>query len=128
MPAERLVRHLRDNADALFLVMDDVGLNSRISFPSKLVDYSATGLPIVVCAPRNSAPAYWVHDHPGAGMFVEARDDSALHDAFALLANDAGRRRSLGMEALAVGNAQFAYARVRDKFFAALVGSSGTER
>lgn len=125
MPPVELIRCLRSETDALFLVMSEVGLNSRICFPSKLVDYTATGLPIIVSAPKESAPAYWVREHPAAAVHVDAGDNEGLHSAVVALAEDPGRRRALGVQAQQIGNAQFSYVRARDTFFAALTPPYG---
>lgn len=120
LPPVALIERLRSKADALILVMRDVGLGSRICFPSKLVDYTATGLPIIISAPRESAPAYWVREHPSAAMLIEADDDKGLHAVVVELANDPAQRRALGIQAQQIGNVQFSYMRARDIFFAAV--------
>ena len=120
LPPTELIRALRNGADALVLVMTEPGLGSRICFPSKLVDYTATGLPIIIAAPRESAPAYWAGEHPSAALFVEAGDVNGLREAVVALANDSAKRLTLGARAQEIGNDQFSYTRARDTFFSAV--------
>jgi hypothetical protein len=119
MEPAALVTYLRAHADALFLVADDAGLNTRIAFPSKLVDYTAAALPVIICAPQESAPAYWARENPTAAVLVDVGNDTALRDAVVALAGDPERRRALGRQSQQVG-AQFDYARIRDSFLQAL--------
>lgn len=120
-PSQDQVANLRATADALVLVMEDK-LNSRICFPSKLVDYTATGLPIIVLAPSDSSAAKWVDEEQGGAIVVDNSDHDGIGQAVRGLAADPALRRQLGEAAMAAGNRAFSYERVRDQFFSALQG------
>ena len=119
MDAAALVPYLRSHVDALFLVTTDVGLNTRIAFPSKLVDYTAAALPVIISAPDESAPAYWARENPSAAILVDIGNETGLRDAVVALAKDPERRRVLGRQSQAAG-APFDYGRIRDTFLQAL--------
>ncbi|HET6370204.1 MAG TPA: glycosyltransferase, partial [Nitrospiria bacterium] len=58
IPSNQLIVTLRNEVDALFLPMSFAechGPNMKLSFPSKLADYTATGLPILIWAPPYSS-------------------------------------------------------------------------
>ena len=119
MPPEDLVVALRDTADALLLPMQD-NFNARMCFPSKLVDYTVAGLPILVVAPLDSAGAVWGKENPAAAVVVDSADREGIRRAVTGLAVDPEARRLLGRGALAAGAAAFSYTRCRDQFFSAL--------
>lgn len=123
MASAKLIHRLRRDTDALFLGLTDIGLNSRICFPSKLVDYSATGLPIIASAPYSSALASWVRENPFVAELVNPGDSENLRRIIVELANEPNRRCVLGSQAQKLGNAQFDYTKARDTFFAAVTAS-----
>ena len=119
VPACEFVRTLRAKADALLVIRArEMGLNAVISFPSKLADYTAAGLPIVLYAPLESAAASWIAHDSGAGQVVEEGDVKRLHATIARLAADASLRRLLGESALRRGKACFSHDAVCRQFFA----------
>jgi hypothetical protein len=74
---------------------------------------------VIVCAPAESALAYWAREHPAAVILLDVGDHSGLREAIAALAYDPEKRRALGRRSRAAGE-QFDYARVRDTFLRAL--------
>src|SRR5262249_28092158 len=67
-PAE-MAERLGQTADALFLPASFAArerLDVATLFPSKLTDYTAAGLPILVWGPRYSSAARWALNNPGA--------------------------------------------------------------
>jgi glycosyltransferase involved in cell wall biosynthesis len=50
------------------------------TFPSKIVDYTSSGLPVVVASERSGDVGRWVEEH-GAGLAVDAGDAQQLADA-----------------------------------------------
>ena len=64
--------HLREAADVLLVSYANTSETMpwiKTSFPSKLIEYSHLGLPIVVVAPSDSAVARWCRDQGLCGVF-----------------------------------------------------------
>jgi glycosyltransferase involved in cell wall biosynthesis len=108
--SEDLIKAMRAEAHALFVPLsfeaqfvDDV----RFSFPSKLTDYTACGLPILMQAPSYSAAMAWARQHPGVAEIIEEDGPEALLAAVGRLSTDGARRERLGAEALRVGRSCF---------------------
>jgi glycosyltransferase involved in cell wall biosynthesis len=118
--SELLVR-LRDEADALFAPMSFDAAdrdNMEMAFPSKLADYTATGLPLLIYGPGYCSAVVWAHENSGVAEIVEAETDLSL--AIQRLANDPEHRLRIGKRALDVGGANFTHARVQQVFHKAL--------
>jgi glycosyltransferase involved in cell wall biosynthesis len=116
-----LMRCLRDDADALFVPMsfDPVERsNMEMAFPSKLADYTAVGLPLLIYGPDYCSAVRWAGENPGVAEVVEAEE--ALAGAVQRLAHDPALRHALGARALEVGNNYFAYETVQAVFNRAL--------
>ena len=119
MPPRDQVANLRATADALVLVLAD-NLNARLCFPSKLVDYTATGLPILILAPGDSSAAMWAKETQGVAIVVDNWDHEGIARAVRNLESAPGLRCSLGQAALAAGRNSFSYSRARDQFLSIL--------
>ena len=66
---------LGDTADALFLPASfepRERVDVATLFPSKLADYTAIGLPILIWGPSYSSAARWATDNPGVAALVSA--------------------------------------------------------
>lgn len=116
-----LMVRLRDEADALFVPMSFDACdrtNMEMAFPSKLADYTATGLPLLVYGPGYCSAVIWARENQGVAEVVESEAD--LGKAIARLANDPAHRVSLGKRALAVGRECFSHDRVQQVFNRAL--------
>ena len=65
-PAQ-LISRLRNEADFVFVPMafdaEGADYNMRVSFPSKLVDYTAAGLPLLVWGPAYCSAVRWAQLH-----------------------------------------------------------------
>jgi glycosyltransferase involved in cell wall biosynthesis len=112
VPFKELIARLRDEADVLFAPVsfaDDDRANMEICFPSKLTDYTAAGVPVLVWGPAYSSAVRWANDNPGVAEVVTEQDAGALAGAVRRLSADAARRASLGRAALDVGRRYFAY-------------------
>ena len=115
--SSELLTRLREECHALFVPMSfDPGdrSNMEMAYPSKLADYTATGLPLLVYGPAYSSVVTWAHENPGASEVVES--ESALDNAVQRLANDANLRVALGARALEVGRQYFSHARAKELF------------
>ena len=118
--SELLVR-LRDEADALFVPMSFAAsdrANMEMAFPSKLADYTATGVPLLIYGPSYCSAVAWARENPGVAEVVESEPD--LAGAIIRLAKDPDHRVSLGIHALTTGREYFAHARVQQIFYESL--------
>lgn len=118
--AELLAR-LRAEADALFVPMSFAATdrtNMEMAFPSKLADYTATGLPLLIYGPDYCSAVAWARENSGVAEVVET--ESELSGAVDRLANDASHRVELGQRALDAGRELFSHARAQKVFRKAL--------
>ena len=108
-------------ADALFvpLAFDEASReNMKVSFPSKLVEYTMVSVPTLIYAPPDTAAVQWARDHASAAT-VESDSVDALVDGLRALRNDPTRRADLVSNAQRAGDA-FSFERGREIFGAAL--------
>ncbi len=120
IPYKKLVSTLREEADVLFLPMNfdsDRKSNMQLCFPSKLTDYTATGLPLLVWGPHYCSAVRWAKDNPGVAEVVDQDSLEALVIAVKKLAQDTEYRFNLGQNAIDIGREYFAHARVTEKFY-----------
>ena len=116
-----LLQRLRDEADALFVPMSFDASdrpNMEMAFPSKLADYTATGLPLLVYGPAYCSAVTWAHENSGVAEVVEAKNE--LPGAVERLANDPAHRVALGKQALVTGREYFTHDHVQQIFNKAL--------
>jgi glycosyltransferase involved in cell wall biosynthesis len=111
LPSRELINQFRREVDALFVPMsfderDRAHMES--SFPSKLADYTAAGLPIIIRGPKYCSAVRWANENPGVADIVCSDDETALYDAIGRLANDSIRRMKIGQKALDSGRTYFA--------------------
>ena len=115
--SEQLLARLREEADALFVPMSfaesDRG-NMSMAFPSKLADYTATGLPLLIYGPAYCSAVKWARDNPGVAEIIE--NESGLSEAVASLAQRPEHRLALGTRVLEVGHEYFSHACVQQVF------------
>jgi glycosyltransferase involved in cell wall biosynthesis len=118
-----LMARLREEADALFVPMSFDAVdraNMEMAFPSKLADYTATGLPLLIYGPGYCSAVRWGRENPGVAEIVEAQAD--LHNAIERLAQDPAVRVALGKRALEIGRQYFTHEHVQTVFYKALCG------
>jgi hypothetical protein len=121
LSSSELLTRLREEADALFVPMSfDPGdrANMEMAFPSKLADYTATGLPLLIYGPAYCSAVTWAHENPGASEVVKS--EPALSPAIQRLANDVHHRVTLGKRALEVGRRYFSHSRAKKLFYQSL--------
>jgi glycosyltransferase involved in cell wall biosynthesis len=121
LSATELLTRLREEADALFAPMSFAAAdraNMELAFPSKLADYTATGVPLLIYGPSYCSAVAWARENPGVAEVVEAEPDLTL--AIEHLATNPDHRFSLGKCALEAGREYFSHARVQQRFHQSL--------
>ena len=116
-----LLMRLREEADTLFVPMSfDASdrANMELAFPSKLADYTATGVPLLIYGPGYCSAVAWARENPGVAEVVESESD--LSNAVAKLATNPDHRIALGKRALSTGREYFSHARVQQRFHQSL--------
>jgi glycosyltransferase involved in cell wall biosynthesis len=118
-----LMKRFREEVDVLFVPMsfdpaDEA--NMKIAFPSKLADYTAVGLPLLIYGPEYCSVSHWARENPGVGVVVNREDSGELAQAVQRLASSPQDRLTLGQRALDVGRRYFALEAVRRVFEEAL--------
>jgi glycosyltransferase involved in cell wall biosynthesis len=111
--AERLKELLRERADVLFVPMSfeaEHRHNMEISFPSKLADYTAVGLPILIYGPQYCSAVRWAVENAGVAEVVTEEDELALLAVVSKMASDQSRRIELARNALVIGDICFSHA------------------
>jgi len=118
--SELLIR-LREEAHALFVPMsfhECDRVNMQMAFPSKLADYTATGLPLLIYGPAYCSAVVWARENSGVAEVVE--DKAGLRNAINRLASDPSHRVVLGQRALTVGREYFIHNRARQLFISSI--------
>lgn len=118
-----LISRLRKEADFAFVPMsfdaDRADYNMRVSFPSKLVDYTATGLPLLIWGPGDCSAVRWAQLHAPVAEVVTSEDVGQIDAALERLEQPQQRER-LGAAAAEVGDKLFAHQSCVGTFFRAL--------
>jgi glycosyltransferase involved in cell wall biosynthesis len=110
LPSTELLTTLRNEADALFVPMsfDPADRsNMEMAFPSKLADYTATGLPLLIYGPTYCSAITWARENHEVAMIVDSQSD--LTNAIDILANNPDTRLKLGRRALQAGREYFSH-------------------
>ena len=124
LPSGELLERLRADADVLFVPMsfaDEDRSNMRMSFPSKLTDYTAVGLPLLICGPADCSAVRWAQSNDGVAEVVTSEDAAAMRTAVDRLCGDREYRLRLARTAQLVGDRDFSAARAEAILHAALV-------
>jgi glycosyltransferase involved in cell wall biosynthesis len=116
-----LLARLREQAHALFVPMSfnpSDRPNMETAFPSKLADYTAAGLPLVIYGPPYCSAVTWAHENSGVAEVIES--ETNLEHAIQRLAIDTDLRITLGKRALEVGRQYFSHTRAQEMFYQSL--------
>ena len=123
LPSNELAEQLRERADLLWMPMSfDAAdaVNMALCFPSKLADYTAIGVPILITGPTECSAVRWATENPGVAEVVTGSSTGQLFGVLKKLAGDAALRRRLAAEALRVGPMFFGHQQAQDRFVAAI--------
>ena len=119
VPFGELFEGLRRDADVLFVPMSfaaEDAPNMRAGFPSKIADYTAVGLPLLIWGPPYCSAVRWARENSGAAEVVDEPAAAALRISVTRLMRDAQYRRSLAEAALHKGREFFAHDAAVEKF------------
>jgi glycosyltransferase involved in cell wall biosynthesis len=109
-PPAELAAKLAESAHALFLPSSFLPEEQTIVltlFPSKLVDYTAIGLPIIIWGPASSSAARWGLENPSAALTFTTEEPGPIREAIHRLAREPEYAVSLAEGALGAGNRDF---------------------
>lgn len=121
-PSQELIRTLREEADVLFVPMsfeESDRRNMEMSFPSKLTDYTAIGLPLLIWGPPYCSAVRWVKHNPGVAIVVEQPEIEYLSRAVEAL-NEPTDRSHLASLAMLKGKQYFSHEQSIQKFYGAI--------
>jgi hypothetical protein len=116
---ETFKRALREEADVLLVPMNfdpNDATNARISFPSKLTDYTSVGLPILILGPEYCSGVRWAKDNAPVAEVVTREEAIDIEAALKRLSNRE-YRRALAEAALEKGKVFFSHAAVQAIFY-----------
>lgn len=122
LPFQSLIQRLREDADVLVAPMSfesRLRRDMELCFPSKLADYTAVGLPLLVWGPTYCSAVKWARDNPGAATVVDEQNGRPLPEAIKHMENER-LRQSLAYAAIAAGKRCFSHASVVSTFYDAL--------
>jgi glycosyltransferase involved in cell wall biosynthesis len=117
LSARALAETCRTEVDLLYAPMsfDEQDRNNMsLAFPSKLADYTAMGLPILIHGPEYCSAVRWALDNPGAAMVTTSIECGALEAALTQISQDPNTLEKLGAAAIAVGRDYFSRESVRE--------------
>jgi hypothetical protein len=130
LPSAELVKNLHAEADLLLLWTDFSEDNREITktlFPSKLVDYTAAAVSVLVVAPPDACIVDYLSKRPQAGELSTDPLPKSVAMRVDELARDPQRRRQLAEGAVAAGKEDFDYEKAFGRFCAALSGSKESQ-
>jgi glycosyltransferase involved in cell wall biosynthesis len=126
-PSVELVGKFRSQIDVLFLPMSfapEDALAMSLNFPSKLTDYTAAGLPLLIWGPPESSAVRWAASEPSVAEVVTEPSPAALRASLENLRKDSGLRWRLGSAALEIGRKYFSAGHAQQVFQECLTGST----
>jgi hypothetical protein len=112
LKSAELVRRLHEEADLLLLWTDfdpDIREVVRTLFPSKMTDYTAAAVPILVVAPEDACIVRYLESRPQAASLCTSEKPGDVAGAVGELALDHGRRHSLAAAAAQAGREDFSW-------------------
>jgi hypothetical protein len=123
IPYKNLINTLRQEANVLFAPMDfdeHYKTHMQLCFPSKLADYTATGLPILIWGPPYASAVRWARENPGTVELVDTPNIQELEIAVKKLIGSSEYLEKLASKTLDVGEKYFAHNNVVGEFYRAI--------
>ncbi|ANV84732.1 hypothetical protein AWQ21_10295 [Picosynechococcus sp. PCC 7003] len=123
IPSDQFIERIRQEAEVLFLPMSfeqKDKVNMQVSFPSKLTDYTATGLPILIYGPFYCSAVRWAKENPGVAEVVEIEDSQLLLNSLKKLQRGE-YRKSLAQKSIITGNNYFDYSVANELLWKSLI-------
>ncbi|MCS7063948.1 MAG: hypothetical protein NZM04_07920 [Methylacidiphilales bacterium] len=110
LPHPQIIDTLRNSAHALYspLTFSPNDDNSRFCFPSKLADYTAVGLPIILHGPPYSSQIKWASQYSDAFIIIDDLNVENIRQSIVRLQNPE-IRRSLAQKIIAIGKETFSW-------------------
>lgn len=125
LPLDELIPTLRAKADVLFCP-SSFDANSRhamsVNLPSKLAEYTATGLPLLIWGPPDSSAVKWAAEREGSAVVVTEEDEATVRLAIERL-RDWTTRRSVASVAITAGDEYFSPRAARQVLYDGLLRS-----
>lgn len=109
LSSKELIPAMRREMDVLFCPQSFHESEKRAmatNFPSKLADYTATGLPLLIWGPSYSSSVKWAKKNPGVSIIVESLTDESLVREMTR-AWDHRERLGLAQRAIEIGKRDF---------------------
>jgi glycosyltransferase involved in cell wall biosynthesis len=125
--SNELIRRLRAEADFLFAPMsfdERDRYNMEISFPSKLTDYTAMGLPLLIYGPPYASAVRWAEENPGSAVVLTSENVEDMHAALKRLCHDSPWRTELAQGAVSAGARWLSHEAGQRVFESALLAAS----
>jgi glycosyltransferase involved in cell wall biosynthesis len=123
LSSSELMQRFREEVDVLFVPMSfDVAdeANMKMGFPSKLTDYTAVGVPLLIYGPDYCSAVSWAKENPGVAVMVTKECFDELLHAIKRLAASPEDRSAFGQRAIERGHHYFAIESVQRVFEHAL--------
>jgi hypothetical protein len=124
IPSQKLIHTLREEANVLFVPMSfdrRERPNMEMSFPSKLTDYTAIGLPLLIWGPNYCSAVRWAKENAEVAEVVESNENIKLLYSIKKLTESLEYRSKLANNALIMGENYFSHSKVISKFYHAIV-------
>jgi hypothetical protein len=125
VPWDESFEHLTTHATALFCPVsfqpEDATI-MRMLFPSKLADYTACGLPIIIWGPVESSAVRWARSHDHAAFVCTDPQGAGITDFLQRIRSDEDLAIRYAAGALAAGEKDFSLSAGRAKLAGALFG------
>jgi hypothetical protein len=108
---DALLDELRRSAHVVVIPMSFAAsdrANMELSFPSKLADYTAAALPMLICGPPYCSAVRWANANPGVAVVATSEDDGAMDAAVNRLLNGGPEfLHALALTAQRIGDRDF---------------------
>jgi glycosyltransferase involved in cell wall biosynthesis len=123
--SSQVIQQCRAEAHAMYVPMPYLELdrpNAEISFPSKLADCTAVGLPLIVDGQEYCSAVRWARENRGVAEVMTDESVDALAGAVARLRDDPAHWIQLANEAIRRGQQYFGFDRAVSILYSKLGG------